>query len=206
MYNSTNTCSCKKMNDLQIRTSFHKHHCNSSTLVVNELGLQHGRCRADIAVINGILIGYEIKSDVDSLRRLNDQIDSYNAVFNRVSAIVAECHLSEAVAILPEWWGVISVLEGQRGARRSKQNTHVDDYAVAQLLWRNEAQEILTNLGIRGKQLREKRANLYSFIISKLDSSELRRTIRQYLMQRTNWRRPALLSPSDGLFQPSATS
>lgn len=205
------------MNDLQIRTSFHKkclrnHHCNSSTLVVDELGLQHGKCRADIAVINGLLIGYEIKSDVDSLRRLNDQIDSYNAVFDRVSAIVAECHLGEAVAILPEWWGVISVLEGQRGAihfktiRRSKQNTNVDDYAIAQLLWRNEAQEILTNLGIRGKQLREKRANLYSFIVSKLDSSELRRTIRKYLMQRTNWRCPALLSPSDGLFQPSATS
>ncbi len=205
------------MKDLKIRTSFHqkclrKHHCNSSTLVVDELGLQHGKCRADIAVINGHLIGYEIKSDVDSLRRLNDQIDSYNAVFDRVSAVVAECHLSEAVAMLPEWWGVISVLEGQRGAmhfktiRRSKQNTHVDNYAVAQLLWRNEAQDILINLGIRGKQLREKRANLYDCIVSKLDSSELRRTIRKYLMQRTNWRHPALLSPSDGLFQPSATS
>ena len=180
--------------------------------MVDELGLQHGKCRADIAVINGHLIGYEIKSDVDSLRRLNDQIESYNAVFDRLSAIVAERHLSEAVAMLPECWGVISVLESQRGAihfetiRRSKQNTNVDDYAIAQLLWRNEAQEILTNLGIRGKHLRQERANLYSLIVSKMDSSELRRTIRIYLMQRTNWRRPALISPSDGLFQPSATS
>jgi len=203
------------MNDQQIRTSFHqkylrRHHCDSATLVVDELGLQHGKCRADIAVINGHLIGYEIKSDVDSLRRLNDQIDSYNAVFDRASAIVAARHLSEAVAILPEWWGVISASEGPRGAihfrtiRRPKQNVHVDDYAVTQLLWRDEAQEILANLGVHGKQLREKRANLYGCIVSKLDSCELRITIREYLMKRTGWRRPAPLFPSDGLYQPSA--
>lgn len=190
------------MDDSQIRASFHqkcllKHHCNPSTIVVDELGLRHGKCRADIAVINGHLIGYEIKSDVDSLRRLSDQIDSYNAVFDRVSAVVAECHLSEAVAMLPEWWGVISVREGQCGAthfksiRRSKQNIHVDDYAIAQLLWKNEAQEILANLGIHGKQLQEKRSNLYGYIVNELDSSELRKTVKQYLMRRTNWRHPA---------------
>ena len=205
------------MNDPQIRTSFHqkclhRHHCDSATLVVDELGLQHGKCRADIAVINGHLIGYEIKSDADSLRRLNDQIDSYNAVFDHASAIVAARHLSGAVAMLPEWWGVISASEGPRGAihfraiRRPKQNVHVDDYAVTQLLWRDEAQEILANLGVHGKKLREKRANLYRCIVSRLDSSELRKTVREYLMKRTSWRHPALLFPSDGLSQPSATS
>ncbi len=205
------------MNDLQIRTSFHKkclrkHHFDSSTIVVDELGLRHGKCRADIAIINGHLIGYEIKSDVDSLRRLDGQIASYNAVFDRVFVIVAERHLNEAIAMLPEWWGIISVTEGQRGAvnfktvRRPKRNTCVDNYAVAQLLWRNEAREILENLGIHGKQLREKRANLYIRIVSRLDSSELRATIREYLMKRINWRHPSPLSPGDDLFQPSATS
>lgn len=203
------------MNDPQIRASFHqkclrKHHCDSATLVVNELGLQHGRCRADVAVINGHLIGYEIKSDVDSLRRLNGQIDSYNAVFDRASAVVATSHISEAVSMLPEWWGVISVSEGQRGAvyfktiRHAKKNTHVDDYAIAQLLWRNEAQDILIDLGVHGKELREKRANLYSIIISKMGSTELRKTVKRYLMKRTHWRYPALLSPNDGLSQPIA--
>ncbi len=205
------------MNDSQIRTSFHqkclrKHHCDSATLVVDELGLQHGKCRADIAVINGHLIGYEIKSDADSLRRLKDQIDSYNAVFDQASAIVTARHLSEVVAMLPEWWGVISVSEGRHGAihfrtvRRPKRNVHVDDYAITQLLWRDEAQEILANLGVHGKTLREERANLYRCIVSKLDSCELRGTVREYLMKRASWRHLALLSPSDGLSQPSATS
>jgi hypothetical protein len=55
------------MNDPLIRKAFHcsflqKEHAAPTTLVVDELGLEHGKCRADIAVINGHLIGYEIKS------------------------------------------------------------------------------------------------------------------------------------------------
>ena len=72
------------MNDAQIRSSFHskklrRHHATPDTLVVDELGLKHGKCRADIAVINGHLIGYEIKSDDDSLHRLARQVEAYNA-------------------------------------------------------------------------------------------------------------------------------
>jgi len=204
------------MNDQQIRISFH-HKClsnsheDAATLVVDELGLQHGKCRADIAVLNGHFIGYEIKSDADSLRRLNNQITIYNSVFDRLFAVVATCHLDEAMTLLPDWWGVISVSKGKRGAiyfktaRRSKQNRNVDDYAVAQLLWRDEAQEILTNLGIHGKALREKRANLYTHIIKKLNPSELRKIVKKYLMNRTNWRRPVQLLSSDDLSQPTAT-
>jgi len=63
------------MNDAGIRRNLHckklrRHHVDPDTLVVDELGLKHGKCRADIAVINGHLMGYEIKSDDDSLRRL----------------------------------------------------------------------------------------------------------------------------------------
>jgi len=73
------------MNDLEIRGSFHRkklrlQHAHVDTLVVDELGLNHGECRADIAVINGHLVGYEIKSNKDSLRRLEGQVNSYNAV------------------------------------------------------------------------------------------------------------------------------
>ena len=129
------------MNDQQIRNSFHhkylhKHHEDSATLVVDELGLQHGKCRADIAVINGHLIGYEIKSDADSLKRLDNQIASYNLVFDYISVIVAVCHLEETTTIVPDWWGIISVAEGKRGAiyfktvRRSTQNRNVDKYEL----------------------------------------------------------------------------
>lgn len=203
------------MNDQQIRNSFHhkylhKHHEDSATLVVDELGLQHGKCRADIAVINGHLIGYEIKSDADSLKRLDNQIASYNLVFDYISVIVAVCHLEETTTIVPDWWGIISVAEGKRGAiyfktvRRSTQNRNVDKYAIAQLLWRNEAQEILASLGVHGKELRGKRSNLYTHIVERLNSSALRMVVKKYLMNRTNWRRRGQLLLSDDLSRHNA--
>ena len=108
------------MNDLQIRTAYHRrrlwrHHADPSTLVVDELGLQHGKCRADIAVVNGHLIGHEIKSDIDSLDRLSSQVDGYNAVFDRVSVVVTERHLKGAISLVPEWWGVVAAAQGSRG-------------------------------------------------------------------------------------------
>jgi hypothetical protein len=197
------------MNDQQIRTSFHsnwlrKHHDDTKTMVINELGLNHGKNRADIAIINGRLIGYEIKSDIDSLRRLSEQIKSYDAIFDRSYLIVTNRHLQDAVAILPEWWGIILASEGKRGGvsfkitKKSKINSNVDNYTVAKLLWRTEAQEILSTLGVGGKQIRENRENLYGYIVNKMNSAELRRIVRFYLTRRTNWRYPALPSPSDG--------
>jgi hypothetical protein len=188
------------MNDPQIREAFHKtflqkHHSEPATLVIDELGLEHGKCRADIAVINGCFIGYEIKSDVDSLKRLSSQINTYNAVFDNSSLILTERHLDEAIRIVPDWWGVILVKEVTNNTLRFKQlknpnqNTKINNYSVAQLLWREEAQEVLARLGMRGARLREKRSNLYRYIVEMLDSQDLRFIVKEYLKKRQNWRR-----------------
>lgn len=190
------------MNDPQIRKTFHKtflrkHHCEPTTLVVDELGIEHGTCRADIAVINGHLIGYEIKSDVDSLRRLSSQINKYDAVFDNSSLILTERHLDEALRIIPHWWGVILVKEFTNNIlkfdqlKRPYQNANINDYSVVQLLWREEAREILMDLGIRGARLREKRANLYRYIVEMLEPQDLRFIVREYLKKRQDWRHPS---------------
>jgi len=189
------------MNDPQIREAFHRtvlrqHHNSSTTLVVNELGLVHGACRADIAVINGHMIGYEIKSDVDSLKRLSLQINTYNAIFDHSSVILTERHLDEGMRIVPDWWGVILAEEIAQGdthfkyLKRSRKNVNTNDYSVAQLLWRDEAQEVLIKLGIRGAQLRKSRAFLYKDIVELLTPTALRRTVREYLKKRQGWRHP----------------
>lgn len=187
------------MNDPQIREAFHRtvlreHHNSPTTLVVNELGLEHGACRADIAVINGHMIGYEIKSDVDSLKRLSLQVNTYNAVFDRSSVILTKRHLNEVMHIVPNWWGVILAEEISQGdtsfryLRRPRKNVNTNNYSIAQLLWRDEAQEVLMKLGIRGAQLRKSRAFLYKDIIELLTPSALRRTVREYLKKRQDWR------------------
>lgn len=198
-----------QLNDPQIRAAYHqrrlaRHHANPDVVVVDELGIQHGRCRADIAVINGHLAGFEIKSDVDSLMRLQAQVDGYNAVFDRVSLVVTERHLSHAEGLIPDWWGLVSASQGSRGAihfstvRRARRNDLVDDFAVAQLIWREEAKEILLGLGMDERELRGNRATLYGHLLNRLSSHELRDAVRQKMKNRQAWRGPSSPSSSGG--------
>jgi len=189
------------MNDQQIRAAYHRkrlarHHADPATVVLNELGIQHGRYRADIAVINGSMTGYEIKSNEDSLRRLKLQIPGYNSVFDQVTIVAGSQHFQGVLSIVPVWWGIELATEGARGGihvestRRCALNPEVDDFAVCQLLWRGEAQEILAGIGVDKRLLRKKRSILYELLVDELSSRQLRRIVREKVMQRGNWRRP----------------
>ena len=61
--------------DLDIRSALHAKRlrrlkAKPDTLVIDELGLAHASSRIDVAVINGCIHGYEIKSAKDTLDRL----------------------------------------------------------------------------------------------------------------------------------------
>ncbi len=193
------------MNDEEIRQNFHRkilrrQHAQKNTLVIDELGLNHGKCRADIAVINGYLAGYEIKSNKDSLRRLEEQVKSYNAVFDKISIIVGDRYIDSIHNYIPKCWGIIISIRGQRGTinfvtnRKAQTNKNINPLAMARLLWRNEAAEILMQKQMPPKILRQPRALLYECLVDILNTSELRKNVRVYLKKRKNWRCPA--SPS----------
>ncbi len=194
------------MNDIEIRHYFHKnrlrrHHFAKDTLVLDELGLKHGKRRADIAVINGHLDGYEIKSDKDTLSRFSEQITVYNLVFDHATLIVGPRHIQKAKAQLPEWWGVILCQKGNRGAinfksiRRAKINKSVDPHSIAELLWRSEAEEILRGLNFSPKILRQPRAVLYKCLVEHFNINKMRYIVRDRLKMRKNWRCHQLVSP-----------
>ncbi|MEA9844115.1 sce7726 family protein [Xanthomonas campestris] len=92
------------------------HIANPDTLVVEELGLNRGSCRVDVAVVNGLLHGYEIKSDADTLSRLPSQVISYSAVLDKATLVVGASHTMRALSLIPDWWGVRIVKTGARGA------------------------------------------------------------------------------------------
>ncbi len=203
------------MNDAEIRQSFHRkrlkrHHEDQGTLVIDELGLRHGSCRADIAVVNGRFLGYEIKSDRDALSRLPSQIAAYNAVFDRIAIIVGQRHLAAVRHVVPKWWGIILCVKGSRGAvhfftqRRPLGNPLVDPFSVAQLLWRPEAIEILRASGADARLLRQPRRVLYARLVEAMSRGELKQTVRSFLMSRRDWRHPQRPSQCGGLSRPTA--
>ncbi|MHB9075681.1 MAG: sce7726 family protein [Desulfobaccales bacterium] len=197
----------KVVRDRDVRQALHHkvlmdHHGDSNTRVLDELGLRHGVCRVDIAVVNSYLHGYEIKSDADTLDRLPNQISVYSSVLDRASLVVGKKHVEKAKAIIPEWWGIKIVTAGPRGAinfethRPVSMNPKIDPIALAELLWRPEVVSILQKLGAPALILRKPRASLYQYLAEVLKLDELRHLIRQFLKAREKWRGPS--SPSSG--------
>lgn len=187
------------MNDPTIRKVVHSrivkhHHKNPNSLVVDELGILHGKARIDIAVINGVIHGYEIKSEEDNLKRLISQIKSYNSVFDKLTLIVAEKHAKEALTKIPEWWGVTIASKGPRNGilldhhKSATTNYNIDPLSLAKLLWKEEAIELLTSMGCKNKELTGNRTELYCRLIDRLSLNELQTIVRDTLKVRPNWR------------------
>lgn len=204
------------MNDVIIRQHFHtkklqSQNADKKTLIIEELGLNHGKSRADIAVLNGRFIGYEIKSNNDSLRRLKEQIQSYNAVFDEVYVVVGDRYTNTIHKHLPSWWGIIEVIRKEdddvdfKMIRKARANKCVEPISVARLLWRDEVLEILKQKQTPPNILREPRAVLYQYLVDTTNISEIKKRVRDFLMRRKNWRCPELLLQYGDLYQPAAT-
>lgn len=164
------------------------------TLVIDELGLDHGSCRIDIAVINGHIRGVEIKAEADTLERLPLQVAAYGEVVDKALLIVAPKHLEPAMAMVPDWWGVMVAERGStqgvrfRRVRPERANKGIEPQVVARLLWRPEAQAILRNLGVSERELRAPREALYRLLVEKLPLRRLAQIVRETLKARTTWR------------------
>jgi hypothetical protein len=66
-----------------------------------------GPCKADLAILNGTATVYEIKSERDSLSRLESQIAAYMQVFAKVFVIAGENHIDAVLARTPPEVGVM---------------------------------------------------------------------------------------------------
>jgi hypothetical protein len=137
-----------------------RHRDDPDTRIVDELGLCQGQVRVDVAVVNGVLQGYEIKSLVDTLRRLPNQVRVYSQVLDLATIVLAECHRADACSLIPDWWEVIVAFDDARGVRlevfrSGSMNQDVDKRSLAELLWHAEAMQILRSKaehrGLAGK-------------------------------------------------------
>src|SRR5687768_13175586 len=107
------------MRDRDVRQAIRQHlHAlhdgDYETRIVEEMSVWSGTVRIDIAVINGELAGFELKSDQDTLDRLPLQADVYSRVFDRVTLVVGKKHVKKALSLIPAWWSVF-VASGEQG-------------------------------------------------------------------------------------------
>lgn len=106
---------------------------SSGSILASEFAIYGTKTRADLAILGRQLLGIEIKSAADSLRRLSGQLATYQNVFDRVLLVVAQRHLSSFDKSKYPWleiWVVdnslrISVVQKPTGDVRS---ARIDDY------------------------------------------------------------------------------
>ncbi|MBN8226696.1 sce7726 family protein [Corallococcus macrosporus] len=163
------------------------------TLIREELGLEHGQVFVDVAVINGELHGYELKSERDTLARLPRQVEAYSAVLDRATLVVSTRHVEQAIGLVPAWWGIKTAATQRDGSvklrhlRKARRNPQQQMPAMVRLLWRDEALSLLESLGAAKGLRSNPRKMLYERVVELLPAEALRAEVRRLLKVREDW-------------------
>lgn len=168
--------------------------CTSDTIIIHELDVCGGTSRMDVAVVNGKLHGYEIKSQQDNLQRLPFQVKDYNKVFNTVTIVTTDNHMSGVIDIVPEWWGIICATDDMCDVvfdvkREPELNPNIDKFRLAQFLWKDELLSVLHDkthikTGLKSKTRRA----LARLVADNLTLAELEECVKLSLKSRELWK------------------
>lgn len=193
-----------KIYDRDIREILHrdfyqrKDFIKTSTVVVDEMDICAGRSRIDIAVINGKMHGYEIKSKQDNLERLPRQVEDYNKIFDTMTLVVFENHLDKVYELIPSWWTVKSVKEKKSKIvittiRKGKINKNIDVDSLILLLWRDEMiNALMTYTDIRKGYKSKTRQQLGALLTANISHDQIPLIVREKLKVRESWKSVAI--------------
>lgn len=154
-------------------------------LVVEEMVIGMGRVRADVVTISSTqLVGIEVKSAADTLRRLPRQVEWYGRVFDRCVLAADPHHLDAAAGLLPDWWALVAVdHDGVRTVRPGSANPSRDRVATALLLWREELRAAVAAVGQEGGTAGLERDDLADVLVA-AGGSQVPALVRQALLER----------------------
>lgn len=179
-----------------------EHSVVGDTAIIHEMKVYRPTARVDVAVVNGEISAFEIKSDVDSFARLKDQIAGYSAVFDRVSIVTTSRQVRLARQKVPRWWG-IAVSDGFSISvkRSAKRNPHRRLTSLLFSLTRSELISILqTNNAARGHSS-SSIATLVETAAQRISEDDIRASCRSVLKRR----RGRYISPSSSPFDAAAS-
>ncbi|MFZ5968395.1 MAG: sce7726 family protein [Bacillota bacterium] len=200
----------KKTRDIDIRISLYQTIRNQfedhpDTIVIDELQVCYGSARVDIAAINGFLHGYEIKSESDTLERLEQQITYYNKVFDYLYLACSEKYITEVEKKIPSWWGIFLATNNEFGqvdlkkVREAECNERLESFALAQLLKKDEILQVLSLYGLNNQVKKLPKYKLWQYLADSLPIQEIQENVKRCLKTRENWRSNLLNKLCDDL-------
>lgn len=184
----------------------------SGARLYEELQIERGAARVDLALVGQALDGYELKSDFDDFSRMHNQIHAYNRVFDTITLVTGSAHFDAGLQVVPSWWGVIRVSRGLGGVlvselvRAARPHDEQDPHSLAMFLWREEALEALEREGGQVAPKRATRTQLHEQLAAALSVPALRDLVSQVLLGREKeLRAPLLSAPRDDSSRPAAS-
>ena len=147
-------------------------------------------CKADVVILNGTGTVYEIKSERDSLSRLEKQISAYRKVFAKVYVIAGENHIESVIDSVPKDVGIKVLSSAQniseiRNAIDAPERT--DPTEIFNSIRINEAKNILNRAGFECPEVpNTERYSVYKSAFSKLTPVEAHRGMVEVLKKTRN--------------------
>ncbi|MEA3536992.1 sce7726 family protein [Rhizobium sp. CC-YZS058] len=174
----------------EIRRRLSAAHLGKDAVIVDELRVNRGGARIDVAVVNGHIDGYEIKSDRDTLQRLDHQVGLYGQVADRMTLVVGESHRDEALLRIPDWWAVMVARRAGNGCRlvrdrRGRLNGATSIEALLRMLERHELIALLSGHGACKGASKRSLPDLVATAAGQIPRGEIVAFVRHALKVRT---------------------
>ena len=144
------------------------------------------RSRADVlGVIDGAIVGFEIKSDSDTYDRLTSQVKDYDKYCDYCYLVIGKSHLKHADEHVPPYWGIICISDKDDivMSREAGLSPKVKLTNQFQLLWRTELAELLS-INHLPKYTNKNKKEISKLLIEKVDNDLLREQFTECLFER----------------------
>lgn len=131
-----------------LANSFLSNYNVDEATMLNEV--RAGTCKADSIIISEKLSAFEIKSELDSLARLRNQLSNYEKIFSSITVLCSETHLNAVISEVKDYIG-ISVLIGDiiEVVREPHDLTPLNDSIyMFEAMQVKESKQVLKELGI----------------------------------------------------------
>lgn len=126
----------------------------SDATIINEMVVANWSRRADLAIANGSLQAYEIKSDFDSLKRLDGQLKIFNSSFEKVTIVCAPKFTSEVYKRVSSNVGIVEFQSDNSGVRfkviqKGRVCSRLNKVVYLGFLLKSELKDLLNQYGIK---------------------------------------------------------
>lgn len=129
-----------------------------------------GERRADFVTFDEYTHAFEIKSDLDTVTRLEEQTSEYVSTFDFVTVVTTDLHLSKVRSIVPQRVGIIVFRDGDlKRVRSAQQNKRLSKHHLAASISKSTLSHHLPTA-----QKKSSRRELVEMSIKNLRISELR--------------------------------